>query len=425
MMDSTIESPASLSTLFLDQPPSCLAFCPTAPDHVLISTYLLIENPAAAENSTPESVRTGSLQLFRFDPHLCHLSPVQKLYLDSAVFDFQFSPRDPTLFAVVLSTPVVSLYRIEGPSGEPNASVKIVFVRSINVHENASQLALFLAWIPSGGSSRGENDGQEIKDGFAVSFSDGRVSVLCTDAGIESTNEIAISEIRFTGYPIEVWYVAFYLKTVEHKQIPVLFAGDDMQHVRGVTLEEIECAGNVSSRAWQLDDRGRCHDAGVTAIVPLFADEVGTILLTGSYDEHIRVYHFKPRSEVLASKNIGGGVWRLRLIKIELLGDADKSTPSQWQLGYKRIRSYLVLASCMHGGARLLRVNHSVQREDDEGQWEIDVTTEFKEHQSMNYASDFYKGRKGGFETDTQDRTVLCVTSSFYDKRVCVWKAST
>ncbi|KMU87743.1 hypothetical protein CIHG_05512 [Coccidioides immitis H538.4] len=85
--------------------------------------------------------------------------------------------------------------------------------------------------------------------------------------------KIAISEIRFTGYPIEVWYVAFYLKTVEHKQIPVLFAGDDMQHVRGVTLEEIECAGNVSSRAWQLDDRGRCHDAGVTAIVPLFADE--------------------------------------------------------------------------------------------------------------------------------------------------------
>ncbi|EEP82738.1 predicted protein [Uncinocarpus reesii 1704] len=417
-MDISVQTPSSLFTLFLDQPPSCLEFCPTAPDHLLISTYLLNEVPEEG-SPAPTQVRTGSLQLFKLDTHSCQLSPVQSLPLDSAVFDFQFSPRDPSLFAVALSKSVVSLYRIEISNDELNLSARIVFVRSINIHEDAAQLALCLAWIPTGSRQQNKEDTPDIKDGFAVSFSDGRVSVFYTKSDIGTHDDAKLSEIQLGGFPIE---------STGDEQLPVLFAGNDMHHIRGATLTEMDCTDDVSSRSWQLDDRGRHHDAGVTAILPLFADETGIIILTGSYDENIRVYHFKGRAEVLASKNLGGGVWRLRLIQIEDSQATDiRSRHYQSDLDLRR--SYLILASCMHGGARLLRVSYFASRgnsQDGEGKWEINLLAEFKEHQSMNYASDFYRGgQKGdGPENSAEECPVLCVTSSFYDKRVCVWKAN-
>lgn len=347
---------------------------------------------------------------------------MQKLPLDAAVFDFQFSPRDPSLFAVALSAALVLIYRIVTCDDDPSVSAKIEFIRAVNVHEDASQLTLFLAWIPPG---ENESEFQTIQDGFAVSFSNGQVSVFYTKPGTKSLAQGAsMSEVRLTGVPVEIWYVAFFLKTLEDQQVPMLFAGDDMSRICGVSLDQIENEQeNVSFRDWQITDRGQSHDAGVTAILPLFGDESSTILLTGSYDEHIRVYHFTRRSDVLASKNLGGGVWRLKVIKSEVFPAANEvisRTPGKYMLA----RRYLILASCMHGGSRLVRIQHSISESDLQlgaGNWDIDVLAEFKEHESMNYASDFLRSRKK--EEMTGENTVTCVTSSFYDRRVCVWKA--
>ena len=60
------QHPKSDSTVFLDQPPSCLQFCPAASSHVVIGTYLLSETKA--DDGAIQQEKTGSLQLWERDP---------------------------------------------------------------------------------------------------------------------------------------------------------------------------------------------------------------------------------------------------------------------------------------------------------------------------------------------------------------------
>lgn len=60
-----IQHPKSATTVFLDQPPSCLEFCPEIPDHFVVGTYLLSETKN--EDDTVEQTKTGSVQLWKLD----------------------------------------------------------------------------------------------------------------------------------------------------------------------------------------------------------------------------------------------------------------------------------------------------------------------------------------------------------------------
>ena len=165
----------------------------------------------------------------------------------------------------------------------------------------------------------------------------------------------------------------------------------------------------------------RSHNAGVVAILPLVPptshDESGEFILTGSYDDHIRLI-YRPstasmpqtRNQVLAETNLEGGVWRLRIIRHD-----------------RKARSWIVLASCMHAGSRVVRVVQSL----DDGEWRIEVLVRFEEHKSMNYGSDVQPllssvaesgvDRKGdGDGGEREIRTV--VSTSFYDRSMCLWR---
>lgn len=67
-----------------------------------------------------------------------------------------------------------------------------------------------------------------------------------------------------------------------------------------------------------------------------------------------------------------------------------------------------MLASCMHAGARIVEV-----KRDGEGQWEIDVLAKFEEHKSMNYGSDV--------QPECGDEQTV-ISTSFYDKLLCLWR---
>ena len=55
-------------TLFLDEPPSCLEFCPTAPDFLVVGTYNLVTDGSITKESSdsePTQVKDGSLIVFQ------------------------------------------------------------------------------------------------------------------------------------------------------------------------------------------------------------------------------------------------------------------------------------------------------------------------------------------------------------------------
>jgi diphthamide biosynthesis protein 7 len=75
--------------------------------------------------------------------------------------------------------------------------------------------------------------------------------------------------------------------------------------------------------------------------------------------------------------------------------------------------SYTLLASCMHAGSRIVQLS----RAGDE--WEFAVLAKFEEHKSMNYGSDV-QPLIAGAEGEHRAKSVV-VSTSFYDKLMCVW----
>jgi diphthamide biosynthesis protein 7 len=336
---------------------------------------------------------------------------VQRIPLEHAVFDLHFSPRDPSLFAVALSTAAVSLYRVEGSLLSPS----IAFIRSIRVHDDSSQLALYLAWIPPRPACEQLKVSEQAPHGFAVSLSGGQISVFYTNAASHELTQDSMSEIQLPGSEIEVWYLAFNSATYPDNALPSLFSGDDLSQVRefvfpGQLVNASEDDDPVAPYQ-KFNDRGKIHSAGVTVILPLVLNGSEAVLVTGSYDGHIRVYQPQFRGRVLAELDLGGGVWRMQLIHTKSMRLSSSESDQDESM------IYFILASCMHVGCRIVALSRTSSGAEDGHLWRFDIRAEFTEHTSMNYASGLRILR------NDQSLDLLCVSSSFYDKRVCVWRA--
>lgn len=89
---------------------------------------------------------------------------------------------------------------------------------------------------------------------------------------------------------------------------------EDEQHIQKTNK-------NKTNLLWQ---NRKLHHAGITAILPLSE----TLVITGSYDDHIRLLQLPKipgdtRPKLLAELNLGGGVWRLKLLTA-------RGASSQW-----------------------------------------------------------------------------------------------
>ena len=342
-------------------------------------------------------------------------SLVQRVALPYAVFDLHFHPRDRSKLAIASSTGCVALFNV---SNGKNTHPTLDQIWTKQVHEDPSVPALFLAWAPQDWLP------QKQADGFAVTFSDSRTSVFGTEGSI--ADEESISE--WGSFPakqmIEVWFVALAAMRQSPESgdgkhyTPFMFTGNDFGslHTRRFGTEDDKDEDDEEPLApliLEHDDRARHHTAGVTAILPFplpLVDDA-PILLTGSYDEGLRVYHATRRGEVLAEQGLDGGVWRLQFLNTTEVSNAPDANQVE--------RHFLVLASCMHAGTRVVRVTQKVQ--DESSDWSIEVLAKFTEHESMNYASDVWKGSSA---RNSEASELLVVSSSFYDHRVCVWRAT-
>lgn len=249
-----------------------------------------------------------------------------------AILDIKFSLHDPTLLGVAQSLGVLSFYRLDAE--------KMVFV--LDSHHricDPSILVLALAFSPTS------------PDKLALTLSSGEVALFSLSAG-----RIVY---QYKPHSLEAWTCEF------SSDGATLYSGGD---------DSVFCAQSLEAETQLWRDR-KTHQAGVTAI--LAREAVNNTILTGSYDEWLRVFDSRTR-KVVEDVKLGGGVWRLHM------RDGDT-----------------VLASCMHAGARIVALP---------GKGPLNVVAKFEEHESMNYGSHIHGSRP--------DSVVSC---SFYDKRLCIW----
>lgn len=243
------------------------------------------------------------------------------------------------MLAVATSTGILAFYRLQQQQEQP----KLVLSHVQHITDDDTTLVLSLTWHP-------------VRPGvLGLTLSDGRVCV-CTStsmgtssgSGSGSTEEddtaaglwsqdAAVSLQDVHEHELEAWMMNF---TPESWN--VLSGGDDMvlqcSHVADDDADddESEAEEEEEQKEDQVEDEQhiqktnknknknkttllwqnrKLHHAGITAILPLSE----TLVITGSYDDHIRLLQLPKipgdtRPKLLAELNLGGGVWRLKLL---------------------------------------------------------------------------------------------------------------
>ncbi|OJD32536.1 wd40 repeat-like protein [Diplodia corticola] len=451
----------SIRSLTLDIPPSCIEFVPGHPELFVVGTYYLEkkqdeEATAESTNGQPQQ-RTGSLLLFRLDGDEVTLK--HTLSTPFAIFDIHFAPPSTAastlpLLGAATSTGSLALYQVSA------STLSIATLSVLQIFPTTSLITHF-TWHPS------------IPSLAALALSSG--SIYLCDTAASNTDPIDDGDTTPTAaylhaHSLEAWFVAF---TPDGTG---LLSGGDDSTLASLALPFLPSSTTTTSSSTtspppsaqkllllsaiaddhppppQWQDR-RTHQAGVTALLPLSPPpppsnqdkkkEPPLLLLTGSYDDRIRLLALPTpassfrRPKLLAELDLGGGVWRLKdITDITAVPAHDTGRTGSEGRARRARREYIILASCMHAGARVLRLEgrRASAEEEEEGgeggdegegesedeedlEWSFDVLAAFEEHESMNYASDV---RPGGVEGGKGRGTV--VSTSFYDRLLAVWR---
>ncbi|KAF8424033.1 WD40-repeat-containing domain protein [Tirmania nivea] len=310
-------------TLFLDEPPACILIAPSDPSLVVIGTYLY---------DTENGTKSGSLRLYRKSADNLNLHDTH------AILDAKFSPHDPDYLATAQTHGCFQTFRLDRNADPPS----LVNKRTISLFDPESIL-LSLIWNPMDPSL------------IACTLSTGGVAIINSDL---PKNNVGYS---YEPHSDQAW-------TCEYSPGGrILYSGADDSVLNAQDLE-------TQQMVWK--DR-TTHGAGVTAIM---ARPDNFTLLTGSYDDNLRIIDLRTR-RVVGQINLGGGVWRL---------------------GKRGTDGRSVIASCMYVGSRLVGFGEDLRTPS--------VVARFEEHESMNYACDIHP-----MDPD------IVVSCSFYDQRVCIW----
>ncbi|KAH9877800.1 hypothetical protein J1614_003017 [Plenodomus biglobosus] len=376
----------SLTSFRLDLPPSCIEFFPLNPQYAVIGTYNLEKSDVAESagsaphdghvKSVKSQQRNGSLVLVRVIDD--NVDIIQSLPTPSAILDIHFLTQVPSSnFGVATSTGAFAIYELKSWKRNPEIS----HIKTIQYFPEDVLITAF-SWHP-----------ESYMVGMTLSNKEVHLGIIDT----ENENDTPLT-MEVARHDLEAWTLAFL-----SDGSGILSGGDDST-LRFAELSE----GTETSVPW-IDTK--VHGAGVTAILPVHLDNEGALMITGSYDDHIRLLHVSQagRRKVLAEYNLGGGVWRLKLL------DRNPKLPAHH--GVEKWRSepppeaILLLVSCMHAGARIVRLVKS----GEDKEWGFEVLAKFEEHESMNYGSDSQPQLNSAGE-----RTFI--STSFYDRRLCLWR---
>lgn len=332
-----------------------------------------------------------------------HRQHVQTLSLPFAILDVRFSPHSPHLFAFATSIGIVGMCALASESSQSTdaqsrQSPITISGEAVVVTTESEVSITSLDFTPSGWEA----------SVIAVTMSSGSIAVWDTATPDKISTLPAVHNIR--SKPTQAWAVAWFTQKPKPGLSHFLYSGGDDSALCRHAVNDVPDKGKgfcttASYTEFQRDVKA--HDAGVTAIVPLWKDQKKReVLLTGSYDEFVRVLYITAPTKsarIEASRRLYDGVWQLKLLKRPSNPDDPAGI------------SFLVLASCMRVGCKILKVDRN-----SEDEWGIEVLAEFVDSERvrpLSYASGF---QVGSSSPDLQDMTF--VSTSFYEKKLCIWK---
>lgn len=463
----------------------CIAISPEYPDLMIYGTYSLV----GKEQEYVGQIRKGSIEVlpvaFQFKPTFPGMMEpyLAKVSFPAAVLDIHFHPADRTLLGVALSNSEMHFFRFV-KRGDilsrkiiteflPLGHAKIADKDEYGLIPLVTQFTWFDDSVRVG--RRDVND--EITVTLAAALSSNQISVVKFKIpGITNTHDYRLSRdpaplslIRedIHKHDLEAWTVSIIPMRsgpVDHRDYQLLSGADDSALIASKislsTASQLDQLGSDVFRVQVWKDT-KSHTAGVTAILPLPQHQIEHLdiapLLTGSYDEFLRLFLYDTSTndrKQITSTELRGGVWRLKLMDSYYISRETKPI-----LEFHREMHYVVLASCMHAGAKIIRVTHDPAKSHEESQgWKIKVEAEFKKgHETLVYACDFRQewekpkilhfneGRPVAAETINVDRfgkvaepsneqlmireekkskigLYTVISTSFYDRQICVWQ---
>ncbi|KAA6427585.1 MAG: hypothetical protein FRX49_02248 [Trebouxia sp. A1-2] len=203
----------------------------------------------------------------------------------------------------------------------------------------------------------------------------GQRIVASSSAGTLSALQASESQTCVTAqwqaHDLEAWSAAF-----DRWQDSVVYSGADDCMFKGWDLRQPESSPTFVNR--------KSHSAGVCCIASSIQQE--HCLVTGSYDEHIRLWDTRRITQPveIAQVSTGGGVWRLK-----------------W---HPRC-STQILAACMHNGFAVISADHSTG--------DVKVLEEYSGQKSLGYGADWCHLPTDGYS--------IAATCSFYDRLLHLW----
>ncbi|KAL5428329.1 hypothetical protein PMIN06_012826 [Paraphaeosphaeria minitans] len=382
----------------LDRRPDVIKFWPHDDQYAVVGTYTLLHGESSEQDEPVSQRRVGSLNLIQVKDD--NITVIQSFPTPFGVYDLHFAPieeiRDgkeyPGSFAVASSTGSVAIYRLV-PSERDDAtfpSPKICHRYTIQ-YFSTDILITSLDW--------------RRHDLVAMTLSSGQVCL--GKVRDPSGNPIASAELM--QHDFQAWHCSFVVsKDTSETGLGLISGGDDATlRFTPVEADHILDLGPVDSETNSLPaipwaDR-KIHQAGVTAVMPIGNTSTGHLVITGSYDDHIRLLHIPNigRREVLAEYYLEGGVFR-----IKLAAQRGESNPGSSEIE----QSYALIVSCMQAGARIVNLNKT------RGGWRFDVRAKFEKNAgTLLYSSDCQFADADGRRT--------IVSTSFEDHKLYLWKA--
>lgn len=448
-----------------DQEVDAVEICPDHPEYMVIGTYSLVkkDEPCDYDGQT----RKGTIQVMTvsptFKPKYAGMLPPQldRTAFPCAVLDIHFHPADRSLLGVATSNAQMHFFRFvkHGDVLGRRVITKLLPLGTATVAENDEHglvpLITQFTWFPETRTHgvSGISDVQDVLFAVVTSFGDAKVIATSLPAIkdlFDDRSSLPPAALQVTAedlhrHDLEAWTVAvpFDNESSSHYRM-VISGGDDSALIASaIELPRSPTETPTLLTSSVLRDR-RSHTAGVTSILPLpriqrSSSEEIIPFLTGSYDDHLRVY------EITTGRNSGkfktefklnGGVWRLKLLdQYNTLSQGVEPSSKAKQQGQKLqqrpLHHTLILASLMHAGAAILRLTYDPAADAETG-WMLSTIMTFRAgHESMVYCCDARVETQSADDGGIGERApgpnppapeYTIVSTSFYDMKICTWR---